>query len=486
MANSSAPTCFTHPEETEQILQISESQDAQKYGSVHQERKTHVRHAGLTLMLLQAMAAIEGMDQTLLPASMRALEVELGFSPTSLSRLASVQGLAQALSGPVWGSLADNGFSRKRLLVTGTMMWATLTAMMGLCSHFSALLILRVFNGFALGMLTPVVQAVVSQEAPPEQHGWEFGCLSFAMNFGCIISSLVITSISSKIFHSIYGWRFGFMAVAAFSVCMAMLVQRFMHEHPRKSSLENVGFFVELKKFISYLRISTFQVIVLQGIVGCIPWASMPFTTLYLQYLGLSDLSSGMVVALGMMGIACGNLLGGSIGDRLAAWSPCHGRAMTAQISVFLGTTMAAIFFLTFPLEGSRSWSLGIVFFFFGLVCSWCGAGCNQPIFVQIVPASSRASALAWDKVLETGISSVVGPSALSFLMQHVFSYKPSRALISSMSPEARRQNAHALGTSLALCHIVPWSLCFIVYGLLHVTYKRDVQQQCPDEATQC
>jgi len=357
-------------------------------------------------------------------------------------------------------------------------MCAIFTAMMSITSSFPVLVVLRMLNGFALGTLTPVVQSLVSEETPRTQHGWQFGCLNFAANVGTIIATLTVTGISNRIVFGISGWRFGFMIVAALSLCMAFFVFSTMYERPRDFKIHEVGCLVELRKFATYLTLPTFQVIVIQGIVGSIPWAAAPFCTLYLQYIGFSDFFAGSLVALNMVGVAFGNLLGGSIGDRLSIWSPAHGRALTAQMSIFLGLIMATILFLVIPPSASLGLPFGIVYFLMGLVDSWCASGCNQPIFIQIVPADSRASALAWDRVLEAGISSVVGPSSVALLSQHLFGYKPTRMSVSRMSPAARLQNARALGHSLALCHILPWFLCLIFYSFLHITYHRDVKRR--------
>jgi len=70
------------------------------------------------------------------------------------------------------------------------------------------------------------------------------------------------------------------------------------------------------------------------------------------------------------VGVAFGNLLGGSIGDRLSIWSPAHGRALTAQMSIFLGLIMATILFLVIPPSASLGLPFGIVYFLMGLVDS--------------------------------------------------------------------------------------------------------------------
>jgi len=456
-----------------------------EYGSSQEKGQLNLRKVSmltpLTLVLLRALAAVEGVEGSVFPSCLRAIEVTLSFSPVQLSHLMASQGVALAFSGPLWASFVDNGFSRRLLLASSLLMSTVLGAIMSGASHFPTFLILRIWNGVALSTRRPVVQAVVSEEVPAKRHGWEFGVLNFSAMFGGLPAGVFFTAISNTMVLGMPGWRFSFLAVATSTLLMALLMQCSMHERPKK--VQDIGFFTELHKFLSYLRIPTFQVIVLQGIVGSTPWASMAFTTLYLQYLGLSDLQCGLLMSFGSIGVALGNLLGGSIADALASWSPHHGRPLAAQISCFLGIPLAAILYLGIPADPSYISAIATVIFTLGLVDSWCAAGCNQPIFAQIVSESHRASVIAWDRCIEASLSSIIGPYSVAFLSEMVFGYKLSSMQVSEMSPEVRLANARALGHSLALCHVFPWTLCFIFYGLLHFTLKHDVQRAaCSDD----
>ena len=58
------------------------------------------------------------------------------------------------------------------------------------------------------------------------------------------------------------------------------------------------------------LRIPSFGVIILQGIVGSTPWNAMVFFTLWLQLLGASDFAASLITASFAVGAAIGGLLG--------------------------------------------------------------------------------------------------------------------------------------------------------------------------------
>lgn len=56
----------------------------------------------VVVIALNASAAIDGCDDQLLPASFRALEVDLKLFPSLLGRVALAQSMALSLSSPVW------------------------------------------------------------------------------------------------------------------------------------------------------------------------------------------------------------------------------------------------------------------------------------------------------------------------------------------------------------------------------------------------
>eukprot|EP00439_Symbiodinium_sp_Y106_P086253 s419_g32.t1 len=68
------------------------------------------------------------------------------------------------------------------------------------------------------------------------------------------------------------------------------------------------------------------KVIILQGVFGTIPSAAQSFTTMYLQYMGVSNAMCGLILALRTVGEGLGNALGGYLGDIAHMRRPTDGR----------------------------------------------------------------------------------------------------------------------------------------------------------------
>jgi hypothetical protein len=79
-------------------------------------------------------------------------------------------------------------------------------------------------------------------------------------------------------------------------------------------------------------RVRTFQIIIAQGAFGNIPWAALPFLTLWLELSCFSHSEAAALVLAFNIGTAFGGLLGGTIGDLAAKRSPDHGRVYVAQV----------------------------------------------------------------------------------------------------------------------------------------------------------
>lgn len=427
------------------------------------------------LGFLFAVCAIEGADVQLLPASFRAMEVHLGLTPSNLALLALGQAMSQWVCTPIWGSLADHGYSRKRLLAAGALSWGIITMLLAVASRYPVMLALRVLNGMALGSLSPISQSLLVDATVASERGKYFGGVQFSANIGNITCAVVTSTISMHYILGHQGWRFAFGAVANMSIALAFAIFMYMPEPHRNITCEMPTISGEFAKLWRYLRIPTFRVIVLQGIFGCIPWSALSFIIFYFQYVGISDFGASCLFALCMGGGACGGIVGGLVGDRLAKWSPKHGRPLTAQISVAAGIPLIAYIFAGIPREAGSFTTYAVAIFTFGMMSSWCSTGVNRPILAEIVEEHDRASVFAWLVTIDGSFAALFGAPMVGVLAESVFGYHPSQELIANM-PEIQRQlNVTALSHALLWCCILPWMLCLFCFSFLHITYGQDL-----------
>jgi len=445
------------------------------------------------LTFLYLVCLIEGLDISLLPASLKALETEAGLTPSKLGLLGMSQGVFQSVSGLVWGSMADRGYSRKALIGAGTLGWASLTILLGVSTSFEALFILRCLNGFALASLSPIAQSVLSDVADPEQRGVAFGMTQFSWNLGMGVSSLCVTAVSQMTVDvlgvPVSGWRVAFILVGVLSLLLFIGVIFLMPEVHRTSGAhrtygtETCGLNLadELRLLRSYFTIPSFVVILVQAVFGLVPWAALSFLIVWLQYLGLSDLASGAVAMCLNFSCAVGGPIGGWVGDRLSTWSRFHGRPLTAQLSVTAGIVLFIVILLALPREWQTLPVMATLITMFGLTASWAGVGCNSPLLLELVDERSTARVIALLNAISGAASAMFGGPVVGLLAEVMGYVVPAdNATVELMPQEDRERNSAALTKALVAGTIPPWGLCLIAFTLLHFTYKRDVQRAVP------
>ena len=270
--------------------------------------------------------------------------------------------------------------------------------------------------------------------------------------------------------------------------------------------------------------IPSFRVVVGQGVLGSMPWNALVFATLWMQLLGFSDVSAGAIAALFAAAVACGNLLGGFLGDAAARRSRKSssvggvGRVAVAQFSVAASIPLAIVLLRVLPASGpcrcqenvggvvvgkflprgaassanaacsprseKCTAAFALVVALTGLFSSWCGAN-NSAVFAEIVPAELRSSVYAFDRSFEGAVGALATP-LVGVVASRVFGFEGTLAGSSSSSSSSSASDpaaaaaalnlpqARALASALLVCSVVPWALCLAAYTLLYRFYPLD------------
>ncbi|TVU06103.1 hypothetical protein EJB05_49296, partial [Eragrostis curvula] len=258
------------------------------------------------------------------------------------------------------------------------------------------------------------------------------------------------------------------------------------------------------------IGVSTFQVIVAQGIAGSIPWSALNFAAMWLELVGF-------ITRLYLFATALGALFGGLVG------TPSRGASPTPAIP------LGAILLLALPNDPSTGVAHAVAFFVMGFAISWNASSTNNPIFAEIVPEKARTTVYALDKCFEAVFASfappIVGvlakrlfgykpvssettpflaeivpekarttvyaldkcfeavfasfaPPIVGVLAERVFGYKP---VSSETSVDTDRENAAALAKAVYAEIALPMAICCLTYTLLYCTYPRDRERARQD-----
>lgn len=113
----------------------------------------------------------------------------MGASATAVGVLISVFAFAQLTTAPFWGNLSDH-YGRRPMILLGLLTSAAAYFLFGLATTVWVLLLSRVVQGVGAG-INGVVQAYVSDAAPPGQRTQAIGWVTVATSAGVMVGPAV-------------------------------------------------------------------------------------------------------------------------------------------------------------------------------------------------------------------------------------------------------------------------------------------------------
>jgi hypothetical protein len=227
----------------------------------------------------------------------------------------------------------------------------------------------------------------------------------------------------------------------------------------------------ETLRLCTYLKLPSFDLIIISGVFSMIACNALVFSTLYFQTAGLSDTQAGIISSIGMLTLGIGSLLGGLIADALTKrCSRYHGRPFAAQVSMVCAMLFNALIYVGVRPSADSFWTYLALVVLLGLTAPWTAAGTTTPILSEIVEPEGRSTIMAWDSALEGASGAVLGNLGVS-LFASLLGFKFSDA---SHTVGGNAELATALGKSIALTAVLPWSFTLVCYSLLHWSYPRD------------
>ncbi|CAK9153091.1 unnamed protein product [Ilex paraguariensis] len=369
----------------------------------------------------------------------------------------------------------------------GTLCWAFSTAAVGVSQYFGQVAFWRAVNGLGLAIVIPALQSYIADSYKAGMRGIGFGFLNLIGSVGGIGGGVLATVMAGYDFWGIPGWRCAFIMMATLSSLIAVLVYLFVVD-PRDIIDRGIGDSSEKNDLLdkgngstasvwveswtamkAVMRVRTFQFIVLQGVVGSLPWTAIVFFTFWFELMGFDHNSTAAINSLFGAGCAMGSFIGGLVADRMSLIYPHSGRIMCAQFSAFMGIPFSWFLLRVIPQSVSSYLTFAATIFIMGLTISWCATAANGPMFAEVVPAKHRTMIYAFDRAFEVSFSSFAAP-LVGILSERIYGYDPKT--VDPVSGSARE--ALALSRGLFAMMAVPFGLCCLFYTPLYRYFKRD------------
>lgn len=293
---------------------------------------------GLVVAVLLLINALSQVDRILPFILAESIKADLGLSDTEIGLLT---GLAFAvvhslLSLPL-ARWADRG-SPRMVLVSGIVIWSTLTAFGGVAASFAFLALTRF--GVALGEATalPSGNALIARSVRPERRGLAIGLFAMGIPLGSMVGFA-----AGGVLNDTMGWRATLVGAGALGALIALAAFLVIGRTPPLGGVGHRGesFWATCRHL---LGTSGFRWLLIAAVF--VGFTTGPFYSFAVPFLirehGLSATQAGLAFGLlqGLMGLV-GTALAGRLFDRATRLG--HGRLVGPPAVAFLVAAVSTV-----------------------------------------------------------------------------------------------------------------------------------------------
>ncbi|MFB0562455.1 MAG: MFS transporter [Candidatus Lokiarchaeia archaeon] len=477
-------------------------------------------------------ALVDRADMQALPTYYTSIGRELAVARGALGLITSTRSAVQTIATPFWGYLADK-YSRKNVLTIGCIIWGVFTLLCAYAGDFSSLLIFRLLAGFGLATIIPTGFSLIVDMYKPEARGTWLGLFQMASVIGIAIIVPVLGMIDAPsltfglesnipqlvMLQSVYpqtvqlvtqllsldtlakytvyygAWRDGFILLAILSFVAAAVVF-FIVKEPTKGATEKElkgvitaeaaeEYKIERKAVGEILRTPTMLVMIVQGMLGYIPWIVVQAWFVHwlesARYISPSEAT--ILFGVLAIGSAIGAALGGLLGDKAEKRSFNKGRLIIAQISVFSGIPL----FILILTQEFNILEYTIVAFITALLVTWAGTGAVQPIIANVTKPEVRSTSFSLEQMFEGGFAAIaavitgyiadtINGGVAGITMQSITPYMGYWLSVLPLSIlfVLFTLSGQSLTLAMVLTTTIPWVACLLIWFIAYRTYPKD------------
>lgn len=348
------------------------------------------RHVSASPWLLAGFlglgAALNYADRAAMSAVLATVRAEFAVSDAALGLLGSVFLWSYAVGSPLAGRLADR-VSRRSLVLWSIALWSTVTALMGLATHFTALLGLRLLLGLAECLFLPAAFALLAEAHEAGSRARAMSFITIGINCGMVLGGGFSGYMAEH-----HGWRSGFWVLGLGGIVLALagraLVPRREVEAVGRGAAVSAPSFWTAVRFLASVR--SYRVLMVESMLsGFGMWMFFGWLPLYLrETYNMTLAAAGFAGTFVLQGaVVLGICAGGWFSDRVSAEAP-HRRMLLYGVFYVLAAPFLLVFLgrPAFPVL-----ALGIAAFSFlrGL-----GQANDNPTQCEVVPRQFRATGL--------------------------------------------------------------------------------------------
>lgn len=213
----------------------------------YEQNKSGINYAWFALSLLTLIYICSFIDRQIIAVLGTNIRQALGFSNTQIGVLyGPAFSLIYAVCGLFMGRMADR-ISRKRIILTGLVVWSLMTLISGFAYSFIFLVTARFFVGVSQSALSPAVYSLLADYFKPRQRATVFSIYASGIFIGIGLSFLIGGSVAQA-----YDWRTALYVVAIPGFVLAAIGAFVLREPERRYSeaLESTRSMMEVLRYL--------------------------------------------------------------------------------------------------------------------------------------------------------------------------------------------------------------------------------------------
>ena len=296
-----------------------------------------------TIGVLSAIAMINGVDLSILPAVSSRIQADFGLTDFEIGILGGAYVVVYAIAVIPFGAWADSGV-RGRVVGFGVALWSLATALGAFTQNFTQLLLARGGVGFGEASYLPAGNSLVGDLYPREQRARALSYINGAFRVGISLGLLGGAALAAAL-----GWRAAFLIAAVPGFILGAIALGIPEPdrggaEATPETLRATGDY-DWKAFRELLGTPTLRFVVV-AVTFClfVTQGAGFWLPLYVQHrFGLGLVQTGAVVGLPLLvGGLIGTFGGGWVGDRRGERSP-RGHLEVTIASLLVGAASLAV-----------------------------------------------------------------------------------------------------------------------------------------------
>src|SRR6266481_186342 len=377
------------------------------------------RLAGWSLAVLVAINILNFYDRHVAGALVEPMRREFSLSDTQIGWINTFFTILYGAVGLPLGHLADR-ISRKKLLASGIVVWAALTASARWVASYPMLVFTRLGVGVGEAACAPVATSWIGDLYPPDKRSRPLAWYMLGVPVGGALSFFFSGAIAQR-----YGWRMAMVFAAAPALLLIPLLLAL--REPQRGSAESAAS-APAGSLGQVLRVPTFWWITLSGaLVNFNLYAIgtfLPafFGRIHRMNVAQAGFRTGVVYAIG--GIL-GGTIAGILGDRVARRSN-NGRMQIAAIAALAAAPLS----------------------YFGVHQNYGGLALALPLLTLTYGLLNMYYGLVYASIQDIVAPALRGISmAIYFVVMYIFGASWGTLIIGKMSDNFARHAAALAGS---------------------------------------